>query len=374
MPTMKDVAELAGVSAKTVSRVFNNDRYISDDVRGRVEAAIAELGYVMDTAARTLRSGRDKAIGVAVPDLADPFFAGVVRGIESAARQHDTAVLVSSLGDTAERERAAVQALLGRRVAGLIVAPTGGDQSYLRPWARQLPLVFVDRPADTVKADSVISDDETAAAAAVQRLLDAGHRRIAVARPDLDVVTVQRRLRGYRAALSAAGLSTEPSLQLAIGPDLEATRTAVTDLLAQTPPPTALFAASSRVAVDVVAVTHELDRTDLAIVSFGDFDMAAALRPSITAIDQRPIELGRAAAERIFHRLDKPGSRLRRNILFELSIIERQSSRLAPVLAHRPRTTERASTTGRSNHQRSIDQPTKQRTSQQRSSKGRKRA
>lgn len=336
MPTMKDVAERAGVSAKTVSRVFNRDRYISDDVRARVEAAIAELGYVMDTAARSLRSGRDSAIGVAVPDLADPFFAGVVRGIESQARARDTAVLVTSLGSTAAQERGAVQALLGRRIAGLIVAPISGDHRYLQPWVNRLPLVFVDRPPVNVKADSVIEDDERAAAAAVELLLAAGHHRIAVVQPGFDAVTVRRRVSGYRSALAAAGRRRDPRLEITIGQDREEVRATIEELLDDVAAPTALFAATSRVAVDLVAVTHEIDRTDLAVVSFGDFDMAASLRPSITAIDQRPIELGRSAAQRIFHRIDQPTSRLRKNVLLELSMIERQSSRLAPVLAHRP--------------------------------------
>src|SRR6185369_8789587 len=134
MATMRDVAQRAGVSAKTVSRVVNNDRYVSADVRERVERAIDELQYVPNMLAVTFRSGRDAAIGVAVPDIADPFFAQIVQAVEVEARARSTAVIVTSLGYDAAYEQAAVAALLQRQVLGLITCPVASDQSYLAPW------------------------------------------------------------------------------------------------------------------------------------------------------------------------------------------------------------------------------------------------
>src|SRR4051794_36265676 len=129
---MRDVAARAGVSAKTVSRVMHNDRYVSDDVRRRVEQAIRELQYVPNPLARTFRSGRDAAIGIAVPDISDPFFATVTQAAEQIARARQTAVFVTSLGSDPADERGAVEGLLGRRVAGLISTPVSADQSYLK--------------------------------------------------------------------------------------------------------------------------------------------------------------------------------------------------------------------------------------------------
>src|SRR4029453_11128606 len=117
MSTMREVAALAGVSAKTVSRVMNNDRYVSDDVRRRVESAIKELKYIPNTVARTFRSGRDAAIGIAVPDISDPFFATAPHPVEQVARGRGVAVFVTSLGSDPADERTGVEALLGRQIA-----------------------------------------------------------------------------------------------------------------------------------------------------------------------------------------------------------------------------------------------------------------
>src|SRR3954468_10507937 len=145
MSTMRQVAERAGVSAKSVSRVINNDRYVSADVRRRVERAIAELSYVPNVLARTFRSGRDAAIGVAIPDLSDPFFAALTREVEQIARSRGMAVLVTSLGHDGDQEQARVESLLGRQLKGLITTPVSADQSYLRPWQDRVAIVFIDR-------------------------------------------------------------------------------------------------------------------------------------------------------------------------------------------------------------------------------------
>lgn len=329
-PTMRDVADRAGVSTKTVSRVVNNDRYISADVRGRVEEAVASLGYVVDTAARSLRSGRDTALGVAVPSLADPFFAEIVQGIESRARERGISILVTSLGASPQAEQSAVEALLWRRITGLILAPVSDDHSYLRPWTDRVPLVFVDRPPCNLVADSVIEDDESAAGVAVEQLLAAGHRRIAVLVPEPAAVTVQRRVQGYRQALTAARIALDDTLEVEVPDSDQDARAVLTQLLATPEPPTALLLASSEVATRVVPAAHQLRRTDLAMISFGDFRMAGALQPSISALDQQPAALGRAAADRVFRRLDKPASTLNRSVLLPIALIDRESGRLPP--------------------------------------------
>src|SRR5918912_4196653 len=203
---MRDVAALAGVSAKTVSRVLRNDRYVSDDVRLRVERAVAELQYVPNVLARTFRSGSDSAIGVAVPDISDPFFAALTHAVETVARARGTAVIVTSLGSDEAGERAGLEALLGRRLAGLIATPISRDQSYLEPWLSRTAIVFVDRPPRGIKADSVIEDDVGGAREATEHLLGHGHRRIAFIGDTLEIATTARRLKGYQQALADGGV------------------------------------------------------------------------------------------------------------------------------------------------------------------------
>lgn len=139
MATMRDVAARAGVSAKTVSRVVNNDRYVSAEVRLRVEQAIDELQYVPNMLAVTFRTGRDAAIGVAVPGVADPFFAGIISAVEREASRRSVAVIVTSVGWEPSHERRSIEAVLHRRVAGMIICPVGPDMSFLKPWQARAP-------------------------------------------------------------------------------------------------------------------------------------------------------------------------------------------------------------------------------------------
>src|SRR5882757_1261991 len=205
MATMREVALRAGVSAKTVSRVVNNDRYVSADVRTRVERAIEDLQYVPNMLAVTFRTGRDAAIGVAVPGVADPFFAGIIGAVEREASRRGVAVIVTSVGWEASHERQSIEAVLHRRVAGMIICPVGPDMSFLRPWQARAPLVFVDRVPGRLTADAVVQDDVGGGRQATAHLISHGHRRIAFMGDD--VVTGFLRLEGCRQALTEAGLA-----------------------------------------------------------------------------------------------------------------------------------------------------------------------
>ena len=145
MTTMRDVARVAGVSAKTVSRVFNDDPHVTEETRERVRWAMQKLNYVPNLLARSFRAGSDAAVGLAVPDIADPFFAAMTSSIEVDLVGRGMAVVVTSLGQ-GDHERSALEALLRRQISGLIVACASADQAYLAPWQDRTPMVFVDRP------------------------------------------------------------------------------------------------------------------------------------------------------------------------------------------------------------------------------------
>jgi LacI family transcriptional regulator len=173
------VADRAGVSAKTVSRVVNDDRYVSADVRERVERAIDELQYVPNTLAVTFRRGRDAAIGVAVPGVADPFFASIIGAVEREASRRDVAVIVTAVGWEPSHEQQSIEAVLKRQVAGMIICPVGRDMSYLRAWQKRTPLVFVDREPGRLTADTVLQDDVGGGYDATGHRVSHGHRTIA---------------------------------------------------------------------------------------------------------------------------------------------------------------------------------------------------
>ena len=325
MSTMRQVAERAGVSAKTVSRVMNNDRYVSDDVRRRVRHAIAELKYVPNVLARTFRSGRDAAIGVAIPDLSDPFFATLTREIEQIARSRGVAVLVTSLGRDGSEEQARVEALLSRQLTGLISTPIAADQSYLKPWQERTTIVFIDRSPSKITADSVLEDDHGGAYAATTHLIEHGHRRIGFLGDSVAITTTLRRLEAYRAALADAGIVADERI-IMLGPATEIDAgQAVADLLAHPEPPTALFSSNAWCTIGVIPALQAAGRSDLPLISFGDFPLATAIRPPVTVIDQDPTSVGRAAATRLFERLDHPGRRLKRKIVLPVPLITRGS-------------------------------------------------
>src|SRR5450755_5068842 len=202
MTTMRDVARVAGVSAKTVSRVFNDDPHVTQETRERVRWAMQKLNYVPNMLARSFRTGADAAVGLAVPDIGDPFFAEMTSSIEVDLVGRGMAVVVTSLGRGVDSERSALEALLRRQISGLIVACVSADQAYLAPWQERTPMVFVDRAPRGLSGVYVIEDDLGGARQAVAHLASHGHRRVAFFGVSTLVTTTHRRLKGYRSAVA----------------------------------------------------------------------------------------------------------------------------------------------------------------------------
>jgi LacI family transcriptional regulator len=322
MTTMRDVAAVAGVSAKTVSRVFNDDPHVLPETRARVEQALRELSYVPNALARTFRAGRAPAIGVAVPDFVDPFFGAIAKAAADLAAAQDMSIVVTSLGYDPSRERPIVESLLRQSLSGLIIAPTSDDQSYLSAWAGRTPIVFVDRPPRRVAADSFVEDDHGGAYAATEHLVSHGHRRIAFLGDRPAVSTTHHRHAGYLAALAAAQLPADDELVAFGASDRAGARAALDRLRAAADPPTAVFSSDARC---TMAAVPYLAGSPLAVVAFGDFPMADVLSPALTVIDQDPAELGRLAAARVLDRRSDARRRFRRRTVLPVRLVERES-------------------------------------------------
>jgi LacI family transcriptional regulator len=328
---MREVAAVAGVSLSTVSRVVNGVE-VAPDMARRVHDAVALLGYRRDLTASTLRRADrvSATIGLLIEDVANPFFSALQRSVEDVAVARHVLTFAGSSDEDPARERQLVEALLARGVDGLIVAPTSGDQSYLaRESQAGTALVFVDRPPNFLDADVVISDNAGGARAAVEHLLARGHRRIAFLGDRPDIHTAVERLRGYREALADQGLRFDPALvrQGLIAPDLA--RAATHELLRVPDPPTALFTSQNLVTIGAVGVLHALGlQHSVALVGFDDVALSEVVDPALTVVDQDAATLGRAAAERLFARLDGDRGPTQR---FELParLIERGSGELS---------------------------------------------
>ncbi|HEV7755392.1 MAG TPA: LacI family DNA-binding transcriptional regulator [Mycobacteriales bacterium] len=306
-PTMKDVALLAGVSLSTVSRVVNGEN-ARPDLIARVQHAVGMLGYRRDLTASTLRRADrvSASIGLVVADVGNPFFAAVQRGVEEVARERGVLGFTGSSDEDPDRERELAQALAGRRVDGLIIVPTGHDQSYLLPDRQAgIAVTFVDRPPRHLDADVALSDNAGGTATAVRHLLAHGHTRIAFLGDRERLFTTAERLRGYRETLLTAGLGVDPAL-IRIGLESSAAAEAATRVLLGGPaPPTALVAGQNLLTVGAVQALRAAGRQhEVALVGFDDVPLAAAVDPGISVVAQRPVELGRRAAELLFARID----------------------------------------------------------------------
>jgi len=330
--TMKDVAALSGVSLKTVSRVVNGEPGVSDDLIRRVQSAVAQLDYRHNLTASNLRRGhRTSSIGVLLHDLRNPFSATLLRAIEDRARPAGVAVLSSSLDDLEDREALMAHAMVSRRVDGLVLMPTGDDQSYLFSDIRAgLTVVAVDRPARGIDVDTVVVDNAEGAREAVAQLAALGHRRIACLSDRETIWTAAERCRGYLQGMRAAGLEPDERSMIAnLRSSAEATE-AVLGLLDTSEPPTAIFSARNDLTVGVVRALRQrgLQRT-VALIGFDDFPMADLLEPAVSVVAQDLETLGARAGDLLFARM-VDGSAPAQRVVVPTTLRSRESGAIRP--------------------------------------------
>lgn len=332
-PTLADVAQEVGVSAKTVSRVLNEDGPVSARTREQVLAAVARLGFQPNLMARNIRvGGPDTTIGLVVPDLGNPFFGAVARAIEDTVRDRGLTLLMGSSADDPDRERALTNKFLARRVSILMVAPSvGADHSHLKSHrASGLPVIFLDRPGVGLSTDSIVSSNRAGAHEGVAHLIAHGHRRIGfVGDLPVQLYTRRERLAGYRSALQEAGLAHDRSLVISAH-DQQGAATATSTLLNLADPPTALFAGNNIVALGVVAELARSKRKDVAVVAFDDVPLAEALEPALTVVAQDAEEIGRTAATTALTRVDGDRTRARTVTVPTRLIVRGSGERPAP--------------------------------------------
>jgi LacI family transcriptional regulator len=305
---MLDVAAMAGVSVKTVSRVVNAEPGVSPTLEAAVGRVIEQLGYRRDANASMLRrrGGRTQTIGLVLEDVANPFSSALHRAIEDSARVRKVLVFAGSCDEDARRERDIISSFRDRRVDGIIVVPASHNHTYLYEEQRTgTALVFVDRPAGHLDADFVASDNVGGSVEAVEHLLAHGHRRIAFLGDLPSIWTAEARLRGYTQAIDHAGLGVSGELVRTGLRGSEAAAAAVRELLALPDPPTALFTSQNLLTVGGIQALRKagLERR-IALVGFDDVALGDLLAPAISVVAQDPHELGQAAAELLFRRMD----------------------------------------------------------------------
>jgi LacI family transcriptional regulator len=331
--TIRDVAALAGVGIKTVSRVINEEANVSDQMRERVERAISALNFQPNLGAGTLRRGdrRTLTVGLLLDAVDNPFSAAINRAVEVVASARDTAVFAASFGNDPARERSLVNTFTRRRVDGLILTTISPDHGYLQVEREQgTPIVFVDRPPVGLLADAVVTDNADAARTATRHLIQRGHRRIAFLGDHLTISTAVERRRGFESAMQEAGLSPDLAWNVSGDHVDQSAMSAVTELLALADPPSAVFSSQNLVTIGAVRALHLAGRQhEVALIGFDDLVLADVIRPALTVMAQDPVRMGTLAAQRMFARLDGDSSP-ERTFVVPATLITRGSGEISP--------------------------------------------
>jgi len=331
--TMRDVAALAKVSLKTVSRVVNGGAGVSPRLARRVTAASEKLDYRHNFTASSLRrsDGRSLTIGVVLEDVANPFASTLHRAIEDVAVQRGVLVLAGSSDEDERRERLLVAAFTSRRVDGLIIQPSSHDHGYLRSERRAgTPVVFVDRPPASLDADAVVTDNAAGIRRAVHHLIEHGHRRIGYLGDLHSIATAAERHSGYIEGLKESGIELDESVVRLDVRGIEKADLVARELLSSRRPPTALITGQNLVTIGAFrALRRQRLHKKVALVGFDDFLLADLLDPGISVIAQDPAAIGRTAAGILFRRLDGDRAPFQTHIVRTL-MIKRGSGEIRP--------------------------------------------
>lgn len=326
--TIRDVAARAEVSPATVSRVLNGRTDVATELRDRVHAAVSELGYRPNGAARSLRTRATTVLGVVISDITNPFFTAMVRGVEDTAQEAGYSVVLANTDEDPAKERRYFEVAAAEQMAGVVLSPASTSHTRIDVLTeRNIPTVTIDRRLRGVPIDSVTVNNFRAAAEATAHLIDQGCRRIGFVAGPTTTTTGARRLAGYRAALRDAGMTADPGLVVNADFRIDGGRAATVGLL-EHDDIDGLFVSNNLMTIGALEALGSLGRSvpdDLAVVGFDDVSWASALRPPLTVVTQPTYEIGRRAAELLLARIRGDVSPPQ-HLVLPTSLVVRESS------------------------------------------------
>jgi len=305
---MVEVARVADVSVFTVSAVINGTTAVSDGLRERVNAAIAETGYKRNTLARSLKTGRSMTIGLTIGDITNPFYTDVAASIQKTLHDAGYAVMLCCNDGNANLQDEQVALLRDRMVDGLIMSPIGDDDE-LRTALENVgvPTVLVDRTLEGFDCDSVLLDNQSAVEDAISYLISLGHKRIGFVSGTFDSYTGRERLAGYRKALEAAGLPFQENLVELGKFRVDDAYNATLRLMNARMPPTAVFSSNNQMVIGVMKALRDLGLDcpeEVSVAGLDDFPWADAFKPQLTTVAQPVEAFGRHASQMLLDRID----------------------------------------------------------------------
>ena len=336
-PTIREVAKLAKVGVMTVSRVINNHPSVRNSTRKRVEAAVVQLGYRQNEAARLLKGGRAKIIGLIVPDLSDAFFASCAHTVQHLARASGYMTLVASSERDEELEVQEAELMASRQISGLLIVTSvhQGSERLRKLQSPDFPIVGFDRPIPGLETDAVLVENRSGAEGAVRHLVEHGHRRIACVGYDSNVYTVSERVLGYLDEMRSAGLEADISLDMV---SIDDVRRWVASTMAKPDRPTAIFSLNHRTSSFLLQALSEKKvkvPDEIAMVGFDDFELASVVTPALTTVSQSPVDLARRAMTLLIERIRRAKDAVQEpaaKIMLPTRLVVRGSCGVHPVV------------------------------------------
>jgi LacI family transcriptional regulator len=310
----------------TVSRTINGHPYVSEQTANKVRAAIRQLNYTPNQAARVLTGQLSRSIGLIVPDISDSFFSIISQAVQKTAHANGYILWLAASGEDSAIEASQVEMMTTYGVDGILLVPAHSRKTYLKTLAfGNTPVVTIDRPIDIAKTDSVEVENRAGARLAVDHLIQHGHKRIACIVTNPHLRTILERIAGFRDSMRRANLQVTKEVHL---PNQESAKPALSKLFASGNAPDALFTANNATTIWVIEALKELKikvRKDVALVGFDDVDFFAQLTPAITAVRQPGIEMGKLAAEILLKNIrDDAAPAVTKNVL-PLALVVRES-------------------------------------------------
>ena len=308
--TMRQIAEHAGVSIGTVSHVINETAIVRRKLRDRVIEAISSMGYQPSALAQGLRKNRTNMLGMVIPDITNPFFPGVVRGVEDVAYKRSFRVILCNADNDPSKEASYVRELNSYHIAGLLSIPAAGPDiaGHLRDYSlAAVPVVCLDRVPEGWKGDAVLVANAEGAYEATRHLIQMGHRYLAVISGPLNLTNAAERLKGFKRALTEARIEIGPEFVQEARFDTVSGYQAALRLLRMLPRPTAIFACNDLLAFGVLQAARELNLRcpeDLSIAGFDSLEFTKLTDPPLTSVYQPGYQLGATAAHLLFQRID----------------------------------------------------------------------
>lgn len=329
MANIQDVARKAGVSTATVSRVINNSGYVGDETRQRVYEAMAALNYTPNSLARSLRTKATLIVALVIPDVMNPFFPSLVRGVDDTVTQAGYRLLLCNSDGNPQKELSILNVLLEKRVDGVVFTPTGESKEALEfVQSNQLPVVLLDRIVDSSSVDCITTDHYVGALRAVQHLINLGHRNIGHITGPRGVYSAEERIRGYRDALQQAGIPVDEALMVHGDFTRYAGWSGLDAFLKNRKRVTAIFASNDLSAVGVMERARDLGLRvpeEVSVCGFDDIDYATVVTPRLSTVAQPKYKLGQLAAQLLLRRIQEPGSEVR-HIKLAPDLIVREST------------------------------------------------